>query len=262
MSGRIRRLDNALYKTERFMQNKKLPEFKIPDVYSFSHIVEEPYHDLMYTEAITEECPICGKSITVLNLKKQIMGIVKQHGDGRVRYKECEPLWYDVWSCPYCHYSNHYLSFFRMLPFKRDYIKRILKEQHTPALNAATELVSPFDHLFLRYIQAIHINEAVNVSDNLLIGKLWLGLYWLFDDAADPNMQRYCAEKAVAHLSKAHADESIPDAYSRQSIALTIANLYNFIGNTDEAKKMCTKAIDGEDKQLKNFAYALEKQLQ
>lgn len=260
MSGRIRRLDNALYKTERFMQNKKLPDFKIPDEYSFSHIVEEPFHDLMYTEAITEECPICGKSITVLNLKKQIMGISKQYSDGRIRYKECEPLWYDVWSCPYCHYSNHYLSFFRMLPFKRDYIKRILKEQHTPALNKAVDLTTPFDHLFLQYIQAIHINEAVNVSDNLLIGKLWLGLYWLFDDAADPNMQMYCAKKAVDYLAKAVAEEAIPDDYSRQSICLTLANLYNFVGNKTEAEKMCVKVIEGEDKQLKSFAYTLKEQ--
>lgn len=261
MSGRIRRLDNALYKTERFMQNKKLPDFKIPDEYSFSHVVEEPFHDLMYTEAITEECPICGKSITVLNLKKQIMSISRQCSDGRVRYKECEPLWYDVWSCPYCHYSNHYLSFFRMLPFKRDYIKRILKEQHTPVLNSAMHLTTPFDHLFLQYIQAIHINEAVNVSDDLLIGKLWLGLYWLFDDAADPNMQKLCAQKASEHLSKAVAEDAIPDDYSRQSISLTLANLYDFIGNKTEAQKMCDKVLEGEDKQLKAFAYTLEKQL-
>ena len=76
--------------------------------------------------------------------------------------------------CPYCHYSNHYPSFFKMLPFKRDLIKRVFNEQHDPALAAHTGLNSPFDQLFLRYIQAIHINEAVNSNDSLLIGKLWL----------------------------------------------------------------------------------------
>lgn len=73
MSGRIRRLDNELYKTDNFVQNKKLPEFKIPAEYSFGHNVEEPFHDLMYTESVSSACPICGKQITVLNLKKSIM---------------------------------------------------------------------------------------------------------------------------------------------------------------------------------------------
>ena len=261
MSARIRRLDNALYKSERFVQNKKVPQFMIPKEYSFSHNVEEPYHDLNYTESVTAECPICGKTINVLNLKKQIMGIRKTHPDGRIMYKECEPLWYDVWSCPYCKYSNHYSGFFRMIPFKRDYIKRILEEQHVPVLKEATDLDTPFDHLFLRYLRAIHINEATNAEDNLLLGKLWLGLYWLFSDAADPAMKHYCAEKASGYLSKAIAEGMITDAYSRQSITLTLANLYYAVDKKNEAAGMCDLVIQGEDKQLKNFAYTLKDSL-
>lgn len=261
MSKRIRRLDNALYKSERFVQNKKIPEFKIPEKYSFSHVVEEPYHDLNFTESITAECPICGKSITVLNLKKQIMSISRHQSDGRIKYAECEPLWYDVWSCPYCNYSNHYASFFRMLPFKRDFIKRILKEQHTPVIGRAGELNTPFDQLFLRYIQAIHINESVNASDNLLIGKLWLGLYWLFDDAADLDMKLYCAEKSSDFLARAVAENAIPDEYSCQSLTLTLANLFAATGKKEDALKMCNAAINGEDKQLKNLAYTFKDNL-
>ena len=257
MSGRIRRLDNALYKSERFVQNKKLPPFEIPEEYSFSHIVEEPAHNLDFTEPVTAECPICGKSITVLNLKKRIMSMSKIQSDGRIKYAECEPLWYDVWNCPYCHYSNHYLSFFRMLSFKKEFIKRILKEQHNPVILKANSLNTPFDHLFVKYIQAIHINEACNANDNTLIGKLWLNLYWLFDDAADDNMKLYCGEKAAAYLPKAIEDESLSDKQSVQSFALTLANIYTQLGQTESAKRMQDIAINGEDAQLKAFAYAL-----
>ena len=258
MSGRIRRLDNALYKSERFIQNKKLPVFSIPEAYSFSHIVEEPPHNLNYTKTVTSDCPVCGKSITVLNLKKSIMSMSRIQNDGRIRYVECEPLWYDIWNCPYCHYSNHYLSFFRMLPFKKEFIKRLLEEQHTPALEKAVQLVTPFDHLFLKYIQAIHINEACNANDYTLIGKMWLNLYWLFDDAADETMKLYCGERASENLSSAIAENMITDDYSRQSIALTVTNIYLALGKTDEAKKMCEIATAGEDGQLKSFAYSLK----
>lgn len=257
MSKRIRRLDNALYKTEQFVRNKKLKEFKIPEEYSFSHAVAEPSHDMMYIEPVNADCPICGKSITVLNLKKQIMSTLKQTPDGRIRYKECDPLWFDVWICPYCHYSNHYLSFFKMLPFKRDLIKRVLKEQHDPVLAARTNLTSPFDQLFRKYIQAIHINEAVNSNDELLIGRLWLDLYWLFEDAADDTMKLYCARKAAALLALALEKGVIDDKYALQSMQMSLANIYSVIGDRENAVKMCDLVIEGENGQLKKYAYTL-----
>lgn len=257
MSKRIRRLDNALYKTEQFVRNKKLKEFKIPEEYSFSHAVAEPSHDMMYIEPVNADCPICGKSITVLNLKKQIMSTLKQTPDGRIRYKECDPLWFDVWSCPYCHYSNHYLSFFKMLPFKRDLIRRVLKEQHDPVLAARTDLTSPFDQLFRKYIQTIHINEAVNSNDELLIGRLWLDLYWLFEDAADDTMKLYCARKAAALLASALEKGVIDDKYALQSMQMSLANIYSVIGDRENAVKMCDLVIEGENGQLKKYAYTL-----
>ena len=152
-------------------------------------------------------------------------------------------------------------QFFRMLPFKREYIRRILTEQHDPVIEQSTFLQTPFDQLFLSYIQAIHINEAVNMSDTLLIGRLWLNLYWLFDDAADDNMKKYCAEKAEENLSKAYSENKIPDENSRQSIALSLANLYALCGKRDDALKMCEDAAKGADKQLVIYAYKLKERL-
>ncbi|MBQ7784251.1 MAG: DUF2225 domain-containing protein [Oscillospiraceae bacterium] len=258
MSGRIRKLDNALYKSERFVQNKKLPVFEIPSAYSFSHIVEEPAHNLNFTEPVTADCPICGRSITVINLKKRIMSMHKLQSDGRIKYAECEPLWYDIWNCPYCHYSNYYLSFFRMLPFKKEFIKRILREQHTPVLAKAMHLTTPFDHLVLKYLQAIHINEACNANDHTLIGKMWLALYWLCDDAGDIEMKHYSAASAAAHLTKAIEEELITDEYSKQSLALTLTHLYLELGQNEQAAKMCELAVNGNDSQLKAFAYRLK----
>ena len=261
MSGRIRRLDNELYKTEKFVRNAKVKEFEIPEGYSFSHKVEEPYHDLKYVEQLATYCPVCGKDITVNNIKKQIMSIRRIDPDGRIRYAEYDTLWNDVWYCPYCHYSNHYLSFFRMMPFKRETIKKLLKEQHVPVIENAKHLDTMFDQLFLRYIQAIHINEAVNMNDSLLIGRLWLNLYWLLTDANDEAMSKYCAEKAAPLLAKAYEDNTITDEYSKQIISLTIASLYALCGSKDEAKKFCELAVGGEDSELRGHAMRLRERI-
>ncbi len=261
MSNRIRRLDNELYKTERFVQNMRVPKFAIPDVYSFSHVVEEPAHDMDYTQMHSEACPICGKEINVRNLRKNIMRVRKNDPDGRVHYAECDPLWFDVLNCPYCHYSNHYLSFFRMIPFKREFIKRILKEQHNPVIEDKKFLSTPFDQLVLKYLQAIHINEAVNASDNLLIGTLWLNLYWLACDAADDTLALFFAQQASEKLEKALGSNAVTDALVKCKLALTLAHLLIITGKPTEAAKYCDIAATSEDSTIKTQAYSLKERI-
>ena len=258
MSSRIRRLDNSLYKNKRQLQKWQIPDFKVPSEYCYSHEIEEPPHDLSYTESITAPCPICGKSVTVLNLKRKSMSLRKHRNDGRITYKECEPLWYDVWVCPYCHYSNHYLSFFPMNPFKKDMIKRVLTEKHEAVIKEYSEYISPFDLLFLRYIRAIHINLSVNPEDNLLVGRLWQNLYWLFEESDDKGMMFYTAQQAANYLAKALEREEIQDEPSLHSIELSLASLYTVLGNTDAARELCDRVIRCDDNQLKKFAYEIK----
>lgn len=261
MSNRIRRLDNELYKTERFVQNLRAPKFRIPDIYSFSHVVEEPAHNLDYTQTESEKCPICGKEISVLNLRRNIMSVRKIDPDRRVRYAECDPLWFEVLSCPYCHYSNHHISFFRMIPFKREFIKRILKEQHNPVIEEKKFLSTPFDQLVLKYLQAIHINESVNAADNVLIGTLWLNLYWLATDAADDDLSMFFAKNAAEKLKKAMTAGEIADGEVKCSIALTLSHLLLLTGSVKEAAEFCEIAAGSEDSTVKKQAYAFREQI-
>ena len=257
MSGRIRRLNVALYKHESLLPSGEIPDFEVPSEYCYSHEVEEPDHDLNYTESITSPCPICGKNVIALNLKRKSMSLRKQRNDGRVFYKECEPLWYDIWVCPYCHYSNHYRSFFVMNPFKMDLIQRVLTEKHEPVMKEHADLESPFDQLFIRYIRAIHINRTVDPENDLLIGRLWLNLYWLFEDSDDKGMWFYSARKAIEYLSKAVEKGQIPDEHSLHSIELTLASLHVVLDNKPAAIELCERVLKYNDNQLKKFAYEI-----
>ncbi len=262
LSGRIRHLDNALYKSEKFSKSKNIKDFKIPAEYGSSHLAEEPPHNLSFTESITAACPICGKPVIVLNLKKKSMTERKMESDGRIRYVECDPLWYDVWNCPYCHYSNHYLSFFRTIPFKKEFIKKLLSEKMDPVMQSCGgNFNSTFDQLFLRYLRAIYINEATNSEDNLLIGRLWLNLYWLFKDIGDEKMKLYCANQASGYLNNAISHNQTDDAYAQQTLSLSLANLYAVLGKKDKTIQMCDMVINGEDGALKRLGYILRDSL-
>lgn len=257
MSSRIRKLDNSVYKNEKLLKKWKIPEFAVPTEYCYSHETQMPPFDPYLTETITAPCPICGKSIEVVNVKRKAMSLRKQRNDGRIIYKEFEPLWFDIWVCPHCSYSNHYLNFFLMDPFKKHMIERVLKEKHRAVLKQYTEFQSIFDQLFMRYIRAIHINESINPEDNLQLGKLWLNLYWLFEDSDDKGMWFYTARKASEYLEKALEKEEIQDDTSFHSIELTLASLYSLLGNKSAAIELCENVLKFNNNQLKKFAFEI-----
>lgn len=261
MSGRIRHLDEELYKTERFMYNQHKPEFKIPDAYLLGHVVEKPPINLDYTQNQTACCPICGEKINVLYLRRNIMHIRKTDATRRTHYVECDPLWYDVLNCPHCNYSNHYLSFFRIMSFKRESVKQILESQHFPVIEEKKESCTAFDNLVIRYLQAIHINESVNSADNVLIGTLWLDLYWLACDIGDEQFALYCAQNASEKLQKAIMDNEVRDLQIKCSLSLTEAHLMLKTGKTEDALKFIDIASESTDSTVKMQAYTLKEKI-
>ncbi|MBE6901172.1 MAG: DUF2225 domain-containing protein [Ruminococcaceae bacterium] len=261
MSGRIRHLDHELYKTERFVNNQHKPEFKIPEEYRFSHVVEKPPIALASTQNQTAACPICGEKINVLYLRRNIMHVRKTDADLRVHYAECQPLWHEIINCPHCNYSNHYLYFFRIMPFNVEEIKQILKEQHYPVFEEKKELCTAFDHLVLRYLQAIHINETINAADNVLIGTLWLDLYWLACDVGDEEFATFCAHNFTEKLKKAIDCNEISDKTVKYNLVFTLAYILMRTGRFDEAVKYCDIATTCKDHVIKLQAYKLKETL-
>lgn len=261
MSSRIRKLDDSLYKKDRPIQNWVIPDLTVPSEYCYSHGIDEPTCDPYFTETFTAPCPICGEKVEAVNVKRKSMSLRKQRNDGRLVYKEFEPLWFDIWVCPHCNYTNHYLSFFSVNAYKKDMIERVLREKHNDLVKRHTVYNSPFDQLFMRYIRAIHINLSINPEDNLKIGKLWLNLYWLFEDSDDKGMWFYTARKASEYLSKALERNEIQDETSLHSVELTLASLYSVLGDKAAVIELCDNVLKFNNNQLKKFAFEIRAQV-
>ena len=261
MSSRIRKLDNSVFKSDKLLKNWSIPNFAVPSEYCYSHETAEPPHDPYFVESLAAPCPVCGEKVMLLNVKRNTMSLRKNRNDGRIIYKEFDPLWYDIWECPHCRYSNHYLRFFLVNPTQKNMIKRVLKEKHKKVLSEYSEYNSPFDLMFLRYIRAIHINLSINPDNNLQIGKLWLNLCWLFEDSEDKGMWYYTARQASEYLTKALEQDEIHDETSIHSIELTLASLYCVLGYKDLAVELCEKVLKFNNNQLKKFAFEIRAQV-
>lgn len=254
MSGRIRRLDDELYRNTRFVKNRQVPKFEIPAEYGFSHVVKEPYQDPKYFMEYRQSCPICGKAINVKDLKRNKLETKSMDLDSRISYFRCEPLWYEVVSCPYCQYSNHYLKFFGINNFEQEVIERVLEEEHRPVLEDKTVIKSDFDRVVAKYLQAIHINEHINPNANVLLGGLWRNLYWLIKDSMDMNFAEYCATRAMEKFKLAIEGNEFFDATSKSSTALSLASLYAYLGSTVPIPQYIEIAVDSPDERIKENA--------
>ena len=256
MSKRIRKLDLELYKNTRQAMPEKARKFEIPQEYAFSHVVKKPYQEPRYFAEDEHKCPVCGQMFKSVNMKRHLMQVRNVDMDGRIHYLLCEPLWNEINTCPSCQYSNYRLNFFDINENDVKNIKRILREEHIPVIDDIVEKRTDFDNLILRYLQAIHINESINSKDHLLIGTLWLYLYWLGVDSGDDKFTVFCADNAIIHLQAAVDNDQIKDSHNRYSVALSLGNLFAYKHMEHQAREYGKIALESPDDIIRNGAEA------
>ncbi len=261
LSGRIRKLDNELYKNNRFVKNRHVPKFEIPVEYSYSHVVKPPYQHERFLAEYSQACPICGKAIKVIDIKRNSLEARSMNLDCRINYVMCDPLWYEVVSCPHCHYTNHYLKFFGVNNFEHEVVEGVLIKEQRPVVRQGKDARSEFDTLVMQYLQAIHINEHINPGANALIGGMWRNLYWLSKDAQDEKFAAYCARKAADKLKAAIDGNEIPNANDKAAIAIVLASLMAYCGGSAEIPDYIKMGAECSNEMINENARILQERL-
>ena len=261
MSGRIRKLDDELYKNNRFVKNRHVPRFQIPTEYKYHPAIKEPFQNPDYFIKYKQACPICGKAITVTDVKRNLLQMRSMDLDCKITYFQCEPLWYEIMTCPYCYYTNHYLKFFGINNFEQEVVQRILEKEQKPIVEARMDKSSEFDYLVTKYIQAIHLNENINPGANALIGGMWRNLYWLSRDLLDKEFVNYCAKKAAEKLKIAIEENEIFSATSKAATALSLASLMSRCGGSKDIPQYVAIALDCPDETIKEKAQIVKERL-
>ena len=162
-----------------YWRENNVPKFEIPYQYTMGHMLKSPFQSPQFVNEYKQKCPICGKVISVVDLKRNVLEEKKFGSDCRIVYVGCDPLWTEVISCPHCYYSNHYLKFFGINNFEYELVKDLLYKQHRPIVELRLDKRGDYDKMAIKYLQAININEHINPGDHALIGSLWRNLYWL-----------------------------------------------------------------------------------
>ena len=262
MSGRIRKLNAELYQNNRFVKNRHVPKFEIPVDYTMGHVIKAPYQDPQLVNEYKQKCPICGKVVTVKDLKRNVLEEKSFEVDCRMIYLNCDPLWTEVISCPHCYYTNHYLKFFSINNFEFEVVEKVLFTEHKPIVESRLDKRGDFDIMVIKYLQAININEHINPGANALIGSLWRNLYWLAKDASDKEFSIYCAKKAAEKYKVAVDENEFFDVAGRTATAMSLANLLSFVGSRKEIHHYITIATDSPDERIRTRAVKIKQRLE
>jgi uncharacterized protein (DUF2225 family) len=200
------------------------------------------------------ECPLCKKPFQASAVRSSKLVSTSMDRDLRIHYKNVEPMYYDIATCPHCWYSaltenfdnpnspkRKMLSQF-LLPYKSAYHFDFHKEKDSAAIFASHYLaLECAPHCFSNYF--------------LLKGKIWLKLSRIYGDCQDADMKLFAERQALDGYQSAYTKHDLPSKQVQQVLYI-IGELNYTLGNLSEARNHFFLAKQEKDgnKMVQRFA--------
>lgn len=257
LSSRVRRLNNelkeisaqfrcSLEEIEQPGQEKNKISISDIEIFHKSHKIYEEQaaeeHKQFYYE-MDIKCPICEKEFTAKHQRISKLALDRIENDFRKIYKGFEPLWYNIWMCPYCYYAKHYSEFESV----SDACYKIIKEdakrlQDKIEINASSILDINF--VFASYYMALYWSRLCN-DNPLKIANLWIALSWLYKDVGDEEMYKEAYEEAFLNYYDAYYNSKTIElsAAQEQQMCILLGELFYRKGEKDKALKHFRHAV-------------------
>lgn len=257
LSMRLRDMDDKLYKAQCSGPRSQNATFVIPKGHHGHSFCELRGGGGRLLDPFVTVCPICGKRITVYHIRQFDLKLKKILPNQRRIYADLDVLWHYIWNCTECGYANFHVEFFRLDQSLRGDYLRAVAEQTRELKMHNMDNTSPFDAQAFLYYRAIHFNECFNSANRLLLGKLWLYLGWLYEDANDDVMGAECREHALRYYVEAYENKEriLPTDSARQQCAMMIAEIYFAKGAYADARRFYLEVVNYSGKRLTQSAY-------
>jgi len=179
-------------------------------------------------------CPMCGhsfKQMTVLFSKLRQTGT---DSDLRVRYKDIEPMLYDIITCPSCFYSALSDSFAGTSKRWADRINKEI-EPFKAELRIKTGGQRDSFAVFAGFYLAMICAPICFDNPQQITANLWLKLSRLYSDCEDDTMHRYASEQALKEYKYSYENYNISEKQLQQ-MCYIIGDLYQQLGDLDNAR--------------------------
>lgn len=254
LSRRVREMNDRLYKSGEKEESGKILPFSIPEMHVSASVKESA--DKRYLNPIRVVCPLCGSHIVAQNINYQRLKVMEIRPDQRKVFDRLDVFWHFIRTCPECGYSNFYVNFGQTQNMNAELAKLAVEEENR-YFAEADRLLNKFDTIAARYYKAIHFNECVFKDDTFLLGKLWLYLYWLYEDAENKEMMRLCSDKVILYYRDAYEEHKslLKREFDKQQCAMVIAEMYYFKKDYVQAKAYYHEVMNYSNSSVYDQAY-------
>ncbi len=187
----------------------------------------------------SHKCPICNGDFSALAIKPSKLVLASTDSDMRSRYKDIEPMYYEILTCPHCLYSALPDIFDKPEKSKSDIMRELVTIKNTAIVHqdAGKDADSVFAGLYL----ALFCAPISFTKHQLIAGKLFSKLSRVYQDAGDENMENLTAQKALESYLYAYEQIGISPVQEQQ-ICILIGELYLKQGDLKNAISFFIKA--------------------
>ncbi len=189
----------------------------------------------------TVPCPICGNKFLTYGQKVSKLRSTGMDNDLRRRYENFDPIWFNIWTCSECYYSNFYNEFPNLSPSKF----KLVTAKLTSLLNGQKLTITKdidVNQLFTKYYLSLYCAE-VDKSPNIKLGKIWMNIMWLYRDCGDAEMEKIASASALNYYQEAYLKcdtELKPE--TEQQLCIILAELCLLNNKSEDAFKYLMSA--------------------
>lgn len=209
-------------------------EFELfPDGHTGNYELALTNDDNTHMCEVEYKCPVCGRKFTGLRILTTKLGAASTDDDMRRHYKDFDPTYYQVITCPHCLYSAFDNIFEAPDDTKSGFaaeikaLKKIVDFKFGTKPDTAT--------VFAGYYLALFCAPRCFSRYQMIQAKLLHRLSWLYHDCKDEQMEMELTKQALEKYLKAYSElEFSPD--QEQQLCMIIGELFYKLGNITEAK--------------------------
>lgn len=189
------------------------------------------------------DCPVCKNKFNTKKVRTRSLRVLKREEDFFVRYKDINPIFYHIFTCPECGYSSSESEFHNLSNLEREILQKSIRTKWNKRDFGG---VRGFQEAEEVYKLALLIGQLLKKPKGYL-GYLCLKLSWIYREQ-NSDKEKEFSRYALTNLEEAYEKERFPIAsLDEVSLSYLLGELHRRLGEPERSIKWFSIALDNPD---------------
>ncbi|QUH25980.1 DUF2225 domain-containing protein [Serpentinicella alkaliphila] len=189
------------------------------------------------------QCPLCRNKFKTKKVRTRFLKVVKRDDDFCVTYKDINPIYYHIFTCPECGYSSSESEFNNLSKIGKEILEKSIRGKWSKRDFGGIRGHREAEEVYKLAI----LNGQLMKKPKGYIGGLCLKLAWIYREQNDKREFAFL-KYALDLLEDAYQNERFPIAsLDEVNLAYLIGELSRRLGDPKKSVVWYSKALDNPD---------------